>query len=110
MPDAIARMLAMYRRDPIRRGTEVGFSSAGSGAIGTLALLNLTRLTPARVVGTDVVFGLVLSLLGGTFRLVSGGYGHGVLTQLIIGGVFGALIGPNIWLMSLGSLMCWRAV
>src|SRR5262249_13331102 len=37
-------------------GAEVGFSSAGAGALGSLALLNLTKLTPAEVVGTDMVF------------------------------------------------------
>ncbi len=106
-------------------GAEVGFSSAGAGAIGTLALLNLTPLTTARVVGTDVLFGLVLSLLGGGLQVLSGGYDHAVLMQLIIGGVFGAAIGPNIaawlpsrplrvalclWLASLGTVMCWRAM
>ena len=105
-------------------GAEVGFSSAGAGAIGTLALLNLTKLTPAQVVGTDVLFGLALSLLGGGFQMATGGYDPGVLTQLVIGGVFGALIGPNVaawapskplrlalclWLATLGTVLCWRA-
>jgi len=105
-------------------GAEVGFSSAGAGAIGTLALLNLTRLTPAQVVGTDVAFGLVLSLLGGGVQMATGSYDPAVLTQLVIGGVFGALIGPNVavwlpskplrvalcvWLASLGTMLCWRA-
>src|SRR6266571_7475141 len=43
-------------------GTEVGFSSAGAGALGALSLLSLTRLSAAAVVGTDLVFGLVVSL------------------------------------------------
>lgn len=105
-------------------GAEVGFSSAGAGAIGTLALLNLTRLSTVQVVGTDVLFGLALSLLGGGFQMATGGYDPTVLTQLVIGGVFGALIGPNVavwlpskplrvalclWLASLGTVLCWRA-
>lgn len=105
-------------------GVEVGFSSAGAGAVGTLALLNLTRLTPAQVVGTDVAFGLVLSLLGGGLQIVNGSYDPAILTQLAIGGVFGALIGPNlavwlpskklrvalcVWLASLGTMLCWHA-
>ncbi len=104
-------------------GAETGFSSAGAGAIGTLALLNLTRLTPVQVVGTDVMFGLVLSLVGGGFQVSIGSYEPAVLTQLIIGGVAGAVIGPNLaaripakplrvalclWLASLGSLICLR--
>lgn len=45
-------------------GLEVGFSSAGAGALGTLLLLHATRLSPQKVVGTDLLFGLVLALLG----------------------------------------------
>ena len=45
-------------------GAEVGFSSAGAGALGSLALMSLTPLTAAQVVGTDVVFGLVLVSVG----------------------------------------------
>ena len=105
-------------------GAETGFSSAGAGALGTLALMNLTKLTPVQVVGTDVAFGLVLSLVGGGMQVSLGAYDPAVLTQLAIGGVAGALIGPNVaawlpakplrvalclWLASLGSLLCWRA-
>ena len=105
-------------------GAEVGFSSAGAGAIGTLAMLNLSRLTPAEVVGTNVAFGLVLSLLGGGVQMATGSYDPVILTQLVIGGVFGALIGPNlavwlpskslrvalcVWLASLGTMLCWHA-
>ena len=46
-------------------GIEVGFSSAGAGALGALCLMNMTMLAPAAVVGTDLSFGLVLSLVGG---------------------------------------------
>ena len=53
-------------------GAEVGFSSAGAGALGSVVLLNLTRLTPAEVVGTDMLFGLVVSLVGGGFHLCQG--------------------------------------
>jgi hypothetical protein len=45
-------------------GAEVGFSSAGAGALGPLVLLEITSLTPAQVVGTDLSFGLCLSLVG----------------------------------------------
>ena len=45
-------------------GAEVGFSSAGAGALGSAALLSLTPLLPAQVVGTDIAFGFVVSLIG----------------------------------------------
>jgi hypothetical protein len=46
-------------------GVEVGFSSAGAGALGSMALLCLTRLHLAAVLGTDLLFGLGLSIAGG---------------------------------------------
>src|SRR4029077_20705465 len=45
-------------------GVESGFSSAGAGALGTVLLLNYSEMTPAQVVGTDLLFGLVLAVLG----------------------------------------------
>src|ERR1700740_1792674 len=43
-------------------GVESGFSSAGAGALGTMLLLNYSEMAPAQVVGTDIVFGLGLSV------------------------------------------------
>ena len=37
-------------------GAEVGFSSSGAGALGTVSLLSLTSLTAKEVVGTDLAF------------------------------------------------------
>ncbi|HLJ51614.1 MAG TPA: sulfite exporter TauE/SafE family protein [Bryobacteraceae bacterium] len=104
-------------------GAEVGFSSAGAGAVGSLALLNLTRLSVAEVAGTNIVFGLVLSLIGGGVQMYAGNYDPIVLTQLVIGGLFGALIAPNlsvwmpsqplrvalcVWLAALGTILFWH--
>jgi uncharacterized membrane protein YfcA len=105
-------------------GTEVGFSSAGAGALGSVALLNLTPLPPARVVGTDVMFGLACSLIGGGFHLSAGHFQSGILIHLIIGGMVGAMIGANLlavlpsrplrvalsaWLTCMGVQLCWQA-
>jgi uncharacterized protein len=49
-------------------GVEAGFSSAGAGALGTVLLLNYSEIAPAQVVGTDLVFGLVLAVIGGAFH------------------------------------------
>jgi uncharacterized membrane protein YfcA len=70
-------------------GTEVGFSSAGAG----LSLLSMTKLSAAAVVGTDLVFGLVLSLIGGGVNAAMGTLSGTVLTQLLAGGVPGAILG-----------------
>lgn len=77
-------------------GTEVGFSSAGAGALGALSLLSMTELSPAAVVGTDLVFGLVLSLIGGGVNAALGTLNRSVLLQLLIGGVPGSILGAYL--------------
>jgi uncharacterized membrane protein YfcA len=74
-------------------GAEVGFSSAGAGALGSAALLSLTPLEPARVVGTDIVFGFLVSLIGSGAHWFSHASDPQLLMQLIAGGVAGAIGG-----------------
>jgi len=74
-------------------GAEVGFSSAGAGALGSAALLSLTPLIPAQVVGTDIAFGFVLSLLGSGAHWFSQASNPELLLHLIVGGVVGAIAG-----------------
>jgi uncharacterized membrane protein YfcA len=106
-------------------GAEVGFSSAGAGALGSLLMLSLTPLAAAEVVGTDLGFGLALSLVGSGFQLSSGNYDGLLLAKLIAGGVAGAIAGSLlagrvaqrplrvallVALVLLGGQLCWRAV
>jgi uncharacterized protein len=74
-------------------GTEVGFSSAGAGALGALSLMSLTKLSAAAVVGTDLVFGLVVSLIGGSVNAAMGTLDKAILWQLLAGGIPGAIAG-----------------
>ncbi|MGA7622654.1 MAG: sulfite exporter TauE/SafE family protein [Candidatus Acidiferrales bacterium] len=74
-------------------GVESGFSSAGAGALGTVLLLNYSEMTPAQVVGTDLVFGLVLALIGSAFHYSFGSINNSVLLQLLAGGVPGVIVG-----------------
>src|ERR1700727_849546 len=74
-------------------GAEVGFSSAGAGALGSAALLGLTPLAPAQVVGTDIAFGFVVSLIGSGAHWFSQASNPELLLHLIAGGVFGAIAG-----------------
>jgi len=74
-------------------GAEVGFSSAGAGALGSAALLSLTPLLPAQVVGTDIVFGFLLSLVGSGAHWFSHTTNPDLLKHLIIGGIFGVVFG-----------------
>jgi uncharacterized protein len=74
-------------------GVESGFSSAGAGALGTVLLLNYSEMTPAQVVGTDLVFGLVLALIGSAVHWTFGSISTVVLIQFLAGGVPGVLLG-----------------
>src|SRR5271168_124704 len=64
-------------------GAEVGFSSAGAGALGTAALLSLTSLTPGQVVGTDIAFGFLVSLAGSGAHWFSHAFDPQLLLRLI---------------------------
>ncbi|MBV9103113.1 MAG: sulfite exporter TauE/SafE family protein [Candidatus Eremiobacteraeota bacterium] len=106
-------------------GAEVGFSSAGSGALGTLSLLGLTKLPASSVVGTDIMFGLVISVIGSGIQILAGNYDGDVLLKLVIGGLVGCFFGaflnlriPSrtmrwalaIWLAALGLQIFWRGL
>lgn len=99
-------------------GAEVGFSSAGAGALGSAALLSFTPLPPAQIVGTDIAFGFVVSLIGSGAHWFSPQSDSTLLMQLIAGGIIGAVGGtllstriPRrplrfalwIWLLVLGA-------
>src|SRR6266480_3319169 len=74
-------------------GVESGFSSAGAGALGTVLLLNYSEMTPSQVVGTDLLFGLVLAVIGGIFHGAIGSISSSVLFPLLLGGLPGVLLG-----------------
>lgn len=106
-------------------GLEVGFSSAGAGALGSLMLMHWTTLPAGLIVGTDVMFGLVLSTAAGGIHLGSGNVDTSVLRQLLYGGIPGAMLGawlatvvPSrglrkvlaVWLVYLGLTLCWKGL
>ena len=74
-------------------GAEVGFSSARAGALGSAALMSLTPLAPAQVVGTDIVFGFLVSLIGSGAHWFTHATNPELLLQLILGGIAGAVGG-----------------
>ncbi|MFP5276506.1 MAG: sulfite exporter TauE/SafE family protein [Acidobacteriota bacterium] len=74
-------------------GAEVGFSSAGAGALGSAALLALTDLEPAQVVGTDIAFGFLVSLAGSGAHWFTHASNPDLLLRLVAGGAFGAVAG-----------------
>src|SRR5271168_1074747 len=74
-------------------GVESGFSSAGAGALGTVLLLNYSEMVPAEVVGTDILFGLVLAIIGSAAHWTFGSISTPTLLQLLAGGVPGVVTG-----------------
>ena len=74
-------------------GAEVGFSSAGAGALGSLLLLGLTKLSAAEVVGTDLCFGLAIATIGSVIQLSAGNFEGVLLAKLVAGGLVGAFAG-----------------
>lgn len=74
-------------------GVESGFSSAGAGALGTVLLLNYSDMSPAQVVGTDVLFGLVLAAIGTAIHWSLGSISMPILALLLLGGIPGVILG-----------------
>jgi len=106
-------------------GAEVGFSSSGAGALGTVALLGMTNLTAPQVVGTDLAFGLAIALAGTGVHMIGGHYAGAILIKMALGGVVGGVVGsgfapkiPNralrlalsIWLTVIGLQFCWQSL
>jgi len=75
-------------------GIETGFSSAGAGALGTVMLFNLTELSPALVVGTNLLFGLIISATAGGIH--AGSCDFNALAWLVPGGLVGVYIGSRV--------------
>jgi uncharacterized membrane protein YfcA len=74
-------------------GVETGFSSAGAGALGTILLLNCSDMPAPMVVGTDLVFGIVLAGTGSVLHFGLGSISTPALKALLLGGIPGVLAG-----------------
>ena len=74
-------------------GMESGFSSVGSGALGTSLLFELTPLLPATVIGTDLAFGFCVSGSAGMMHALHGSCDWYAVRMLVPAGLFGILIG-----------------
>jgi uncharacterized membrane protein YfcA len=105
-------------------GAEVGFSSSGAGALGTVILLGLTKLPASIVVGTDLVFGFLVAVVGSGIHFFDGTGDTALLLKLVIGGILGAIVGVSIspripqkhlklalsfWLIFIGIEICVKA-
>jgi uncharacterized membrane protein YfcA len=77
-------------------GLILGFTSVGSGALIGLALILVFRLTPHRVVGTDVFHAAVLLWVAGFAHFVSGNVDFALMGNILVGSVPGVWIGTNL--------------
>lgn len=76
-------------------GFLVTFTSVGAGALGAVMLLYLypRRMTANRLVGTDIVHAIPLTLVAGTGHLLMGNINFVLLGALLLGSVPGVILG-----------------
>ena len=77
-------------------GGLVGMTSVGSGALIGLALILVFRLTPHRVVGTDVFHAAVLLWSAGLAHWVTGNVNLGLMANILLGSLPGVWIGTAL--------------
>jgi uncharacterized membrane protein YfcA len=74
-------------------GFVIGLTSAGSGTLIAIALIAIFRLTPKRVVGTDIFHAAVLLWAAGIAHWVGGNVDFALAGNILLGSVPGVLIG-----------------
>lgn len=76
-------------------GCLVSLTSVGAGALGTVALAYLYpyRLTPAKLVGTDLAHAIPLTLIAGAGHILLGNIELRLLGHLLAGSIPGILLG-----------------
>ena len=88
-------------------GILVALTSVGAGALGAvfLAYLYPLRLTPPRLIATDIVHAIPLALFAGAGHLLMGQFSLSLLSNLLIGSVPAVILGamisvrlPHVWL------------
>ena len=77
-------------------GCVLGVTSAGSGTLIAVGLILGFRLTPRRVVGTDVAHAAVLLWAAALAHLVSGNVDLALAGTLLIGSIPGVWVGANL--------------
>lgn len=79
-------------------GCLVTLTSIGAGAVGVVMLNYLypLKLTPARLVATDIVHAIPLAIFAGVGHLFIGNVDFGLLGWLLIGSIPGVLIGATL--------------
>jgi uncharacterized protein len=106
--DTIEPMERRHKVAAVLLGLSVGFvlgvTSAGSGALIAVGLILLFRLTPQRVVGTDVFHAAILLWAAGLAHVTAGNVDFGLVGTILLGSV------PGVWLGSHWSVRVDPAV
>ena len=85
-------------------GFVLGVTSAGSGALIAVGLILLFRLSPQRVVGTDVFHAAILLWAAGLAHVTAGNVDFGLAGTILLGSI------PGVWLGSHWSVRVKPAV
>ena len=76
-------------------GFVIGITSAGSGTVIAILLISVFRLTPRRVVGTDVFHAAILLWAAGMAHWVSGNVDFGLAGNILLGSLPGVIVGAH---------------
>ncbi len=77
-------------------GFVIGVNSAGSGTVIAVLLIAVYRLTPKRVVGTDVVHAAIVLWAAGVAHFGHGNVDLGLVGNILLGSVPGVVIGAAL--------------
>jgi uncharacterized membrane protein YfcA len=99
-------------------GFVIGLTSAGSGTLVAIALILVFRLTPQRVVGTDIFHAAVLLWAAGLAHMVGGNVDLGLAGNILVGSIPGVLLGSSLAVKApqgilrpaLGIVLCASAI
>lgn len=114
LPDVVKERAAMhlYPRHIVAAvvtgvvtGFVIGVTSAGSGTLIAIILIAVFRLTPQRVVGTDIFHAAVLLWAAGIAHWVGGNVDFGLAGNILIGSIPGVLIGGRLALKTGKNLL-----
>lgn len=76
-------------------GFIIGVTSAGSGTVIAILLIAIYRLTPQKVVGTDVFHAAILLWAAGLAHWVGGNIDFGLAGNILVGSVPGVIVGSH---------------
>ncbi len=99
-------------------GFVIGLTSAGSGTLIAIVLIAVFRLTPQRVVGTDIFHAAVLLWAASIAHIIGGNVDFGLAGNILVGSIPGVVVGtklsvkaPQAYLRNaLGVVLCASSV